>query len=155
MEEKVIDYEQTIKKFFDSVCDFLDKKTNKVKTKKQYEDIIKNINIIRKIQEEPRRLSSYETRLWEELEPKKDGFVKIRNGKIVDNTAYLTFREALHAIDDFYNTNSSDKEKRLLNAIKNWSYVKSSLWFKDFVFPFKRAESFAVWVPKEAGKQNS
>ena len=45
----LIDLDLTIKKFFVSVIDFLKKSTEKAKTKKEYENILKTIEVVNKI----------------------------------------------------------------------------------------------------------
>lgn len=55
---------------------FLKKRTEKAKDKKEYENIIKNIETINKIAQDPKRLSDYGTRIKEDLEPDFEGFCK-------------------------------------------------------------------------------
>lgn len=130
---------------------FLKKRTEKAKDKKEYENIIKNIEIINKIAQDPKRLSDYGTRIKEDLEPDFEGFCKKNaKGVIVDNSIWLAFTQVLHAIDEYYNF---DKEENLLLAIKKWNYVKSTSFFKDFIFPFRSEKSFASRVSLEEIKQ--
>lgn len=152
MKKNIIDYDLTVKDFFKSVNEFLKKKIEKVTDKKEYEAIIKNIEIINKIAQSPKRLSDYDMRVKENLEPDFEGFCK-KNAKgiIFDNSIWLAFSQVLHAIDEYYNGNTIfDKEEHLLLAIKKWNYAKSTSLFKDIVFTFKSEKAFATKVPLES-----
>lgn len=155
MSNKIIDYDLTIKNFFESVITFLNKRTEKAKDKKEYLEIVKNIEIINKIGQDPKRLSDYGTRIKENLEPDFEGFCK-KNAKgiIVDNSVCLAFSQVLHAIDEYYNGNTLfNKEEHLLLAIKKWKYKTSTSLFKDFVFPFRSEKSFASRISLDALKE--
>lgn len=155
MKKTIIDYDLTIKDFFTSVNEFLKKRTQKAKDKKEYEAIIKNIDIINKIAQDPKRLSDYGNRVKENLEPDFEVFCK-RNSKgvVVDNSLWLAFSQVLHAIEEYYSGNIIfDKEEHLLLAIKKWNYAKSTSFFKDIVFSFKSEKAFATKVSLEELKQ--
>lgn len=150
MNKKLIDYDLTIKKFFDSVVTFLKKSTEKAKTKKEYENILKTIEVVNKISQNPKKYSDYRARVKENLEPDVDAFCKKnQKGIVVDNSVWLAFSKVLYAIDGYYNGFGIGKENDLLKAIKNWKYKTSTSFFKDFVFPFKSIESFAARVSIE------
>lgn len=152
MKKTIIDYDLTIKDFFTSVNEFLKKRTEKAKDKKEYEAIIKNIDVINKIAQDPKRFSDYGTRINQNLEPDAEVFCK-KNAKgiVVDNSVWLAFSQVLHAIDEYYNGNTIfDKEEHLLLAIKKWNYAKSTSFFKDIVFSFKSEKAFATKVSLES-----
>ncbi len=154
MKNKIIDYDLTIKNFFESVIAFLNKRAEKAKDKKEYLEIVKNIEIINKIAQDPKRFSDYGVRIKENLEPSADVFCKMSaNGVAVDNSVWLAFSQVLHAIDEYYNSNNFHTEEQLLLAIKKWKYKTSTSVFKDFIFPFKSAESFASRVSIDEMKQ--
>lgn len=150
MNKKLIDYDLTIKKFFVSVIDFLKKSAEKAKTKKEYENILKTIEVVNKISQNPKKYSDYGARVKENLEPDTEVFCKKnQEGIVVDNSVWLAFSKVLYAIDGYYNGSGIGKENDLLKAIKNWKYKTSTSFFKDFVFPFKSIESFAARVSIE------
>lgn len=150
MNKNLIDYDLTIKKFFVSVIDFLKKSAEKAKTKKEYENILKTIEVVNKISQNPKKYSDYGARVKENLEPDTEVFCKKnQEGIVVDNSVWLAFSKVLYAIDGYYNGSGIGKENDLLKAIKNWKYKTSTSFFKDFVFPFKSIESFAARVSIE------
>lgn len=150
MNKKLIDYDLTIKKFFVSVIDFLKKSAEKAKSKKEYENILKTIEVVNKISQNPKKYSDYGARVKENLEPDTEVFCKKnQEGIVVDNSVWLAFSKVLYAIDGYYNGSGIGKENDLLKAIKNWKYKTSTSFFKDFVFPFKSIESFAARVSIE------
>lgn len=150
MNKKLIDYDLTIKKFFVSVIDFLKKSAEKAKSKKEYENILKTIEVVNKISQNPKKYSDYGARVKENLEPDTEVFCKKnQEGIVVDNSVWWAFSKVLYAIDGYYNGSGIGKENDLLKAIKNWKYKTSTSFFKDFVFPFKSIESFAARVSIE------
>ena len=146
---KLIDYDLTIKDFFKSASDYLTLQKQKAKDKKEYEIIIKNIEIINVLAQDPKRWADYSVRVKAKLEPNADAFIRKNSaGMDGDNSAWLAFSQVLFAIDEYYNTRYSvwDKENNILKAIKKWKYAISTSWLKDFIFPFKSVESFATRV---------
>lgn len=153
-DNKLIDYDLTVRDFFTSARLFLLGERQKAKDIPQYMAIEENIKTVMAIAANPRLYSDYGTRVANGLEPSFEGFAKrSKDGVIVDNRAYLSFVSVLNAIDKFYNADGVNKEKNLLDAIKRWKYTISNSLFKDFTFPFKSAESFASRVSIEKMKQ--
>ena len=150
MNKNLIDYDLTVKKFFDSVVTFLKKSTEKAKTKKEYENILKTIEVVNKISQNPKKYSDYGARVKENLEPDAEVFCKKnQEGIVVDNSVWLAFSNVLYAIDAYYNGSSICKENDLLKSIKSWNYRISTSVFKDFIYQFKSPESFAARVSIE------
>ncbi len=149
----MIDYDKTVEKFFESVKSYLSAATLKARDKDELNAIQINMRKVERVAAQPQIYASYASRLQDGLVIRPEGFMKSLSS--ADNRVFLAFKQVLTELEKLYQRRESmagcglylQKEKaNLLAAIKAWNYRTSTSKFKDFTFPFKSPESFAVHV---------
>lgn len=140
----MIDYDQTIEKFLVEVEQFLTRRIENAKDKIE----VKNIQNTRfqwgMIKAAPRK---YINKRYDDARMlSAEGFIRGN-----DSSAYLAVRDVMEAIRAIYDARDNSwthleeiNLKKFLDAYKRWKYKSSTNMFKDFVFPFRSAKSFAV-----------
>lgn len=146
----MIDYDKTLEKFFKQCIVYLEKRAKTAKDKYIQQDIFDAIWTVQTISENPRRYADYNTRVKAGLETHNvvDGFM----AGTKDNTAYLVYNRVLNVISSLYSQYSWEREQAqetLLNATKTMEYKNSTNFLKDFIWPFKSPEAFAVKVKQK------
>lgn len=115
----MIDYEQKISEFFDSVIAVLDNNAKSGNDEKQSAEINGNIERVRKIAKVPHLMTNFQTRWRLNLNPTKTGFM---HGK---TDVYPEFIEVLNAVHMFYNSDLPNKNEILNKKLVRWNMVVS------------------------------
>ncbi len=146
----MIDYDKTLEKFFKQCIVYLEKRAKTAKDKYIQKDIFDAIWTVQTISDNPRQYADYNVRVKAGLESHAvvDGFMAGTR----DNSAYLVYNRVLNIIPFLYSQYSWEREKAqetLLNATKTMEYKNSTNFLKDFIWPFKSPEAFAVKVKQK------
>ncbi len=148
----MIDYQATVSEFFKSVLAFLLNAASKATDKDELNRIQINMRKIERVAANPIKYASYAARVKDDLVVQSDGFIPVKQPS--NNAVFLAFTKVLAALDEMYRMQSvlgcgvrvEEEKMNFLAALKVWKYQTSTSLFKDFVFPFKSATSFAVHV---------
>lgn len=140
----MIDYDATIEKFLVDVELYLTKRMENAKDKIEAKNIQNTRFQWGMIKANPRRYinAKYDDARMLSV----DGFMRGN-----DNSVYIAVRDVMETIREIYDARANGwthleeiSVQKFLNAYKSWKYKSSTSVFKDFVFPFKSAKSFAV-----------
>lgn len=143
-EKKIIDCDLTIKDFFKSVIDFLNKRKMSVKAKEERQEIVNCIEKVKKLAENPKKLVDMDFFYKEINSFSVKNFAYAEENSFSGDLIYTVFIEVLHNINNFYGINTNTNKKiYLLRAIKHWYTVISPSFLKSFICSFKPAKSFA------------
>ena len=145
----MIDYCQTIDKFFAEVETYLTLRMGHAKDDVEARKIEKSRFTWGMIKAVPRK---YINEKYDDVNILyMDGFMRGN-----DNSLCVVIRDVLESIRDLYRDSQhgwtyQEKQHRVefLDAYKRWKYQLSTSAFKDFVFPFRSAASFAVQSKKK------
>ena len=140
----MIDYDLTLKKFFDSVGAYLDKcaQTPFDETDK---DNIQTARIkLGAVAKNPRAYANYFERNGI-LTNQMMGLIRYGKGNYVNNDAYLAFFRVLAALEKYYFApDMAYNQKALMVAIKTWYLVTADSGLKNFWYSVVPLEYFAV-----------
>ena len=142
----MIDYNATLKIFFNEVVKYLESLRKKAKDDVCANRITAAIDIVGRIAKDPKKYSSYSVRCKDGIENMDVGEAFIPAGTN-DNRVFLSYSAVVNSMGDLNSPNDfqrAEAQKKLLNAMKSVKYRNSTSVLKDFTFPFKSAESFAV-----------
>lgn len=145
----MIDYEKTIKDFFASVDAYLTKSMRKADDGDELKAIAENQRNIRAIAAGLPKTAFYANQCAMGIVPTYFGFAKRTSN---NNSVNLAFLSVMGAIEKYYNWAGQNgygldrAKEELLSNIKEWNYAISDNFFKDIVFAFKSAKSFAARV---------
>lgn len=145
----MIDYAQTIDRFFTEVESYLTQRMEHAKDRAEAGKIQKSRFAWGMIKAVPRK---YINEKFDDVNMLPSyGFMRGN-----DNSLFLTVRAVLNAIRDLYIDSqhgwihmTEQHNAQFLKAYKRWKYQSSSSIFKDFVFPFRSPASFAVQSKKK------
>lgn len=145
----MIDYDQTMEKFFVEVEAYLTRRMEQAKDKIEAKNIQKTRFVWSMIKANPKK---YINRQYDDARILSvDGFLRGN-----DNSVYMAVRDVMEEIRKIYvdrqyrwDFQEELHTKEFLNAYKRWKYKSSTSMFKDFTFPFRSAKSFAVQKGKE------
>ncbi len=140
----MIDYDKTIEKFFTDVEAYLTKRMENAKDKKEQKNIQNTRFQWGMIKANPKK---YINSRYDDMRTlSADGFLRCN-----DNYVYTAVRNVIDAIRKIYYDRDNGlthlegmHTNEFLGAYKLWKYRSSTSIFKDFTFPFRSAESFAV-----------
>ncbi len=143
----MIDYDLTIKNFFDSVDAYLGNYMKRSYDTLEYRAIDVNRQKIRNIAVNPRAYTNRFS-LTNNISVKFDesGFVRAGSPNC---DVYRAFTKAIVAINNYYAAGENPPmkvRKQLLGAIKNWTCKTSPNVFKDIIYFFSPLQSFATHV---------
>ena len=146
----MIDYDATLKEFFNDVLKYLNKRAKNAKDKRTQESIFDAIWAVKTIAENPKMYADYNVRVKAGLEDHSiiDGFM----AGTQDNSVYLKYSSVLHKMGDLDNVYDFPREQAqltLLRAKKFVEYKNSTNFLKDFIFSFRSNESFGVKVKQK------
>lgn len=147
---KMIDYDATLQQFFVETVKYLEKCRSRAKDKLEFGRISDAIDVVKLIAKNPKKYADYTARSKVESNGFVDAFIPAGTR---DNTAYLAYNMAMNAIENLNNQNEwyrGEAQKQLLRAMKTMKYKNSANVLRDFVYPFKSLESFAVRVANES-----
>ncbi len=140
----MIDYDATIEKFLIEVEHFLTRRMELAKDKGEANRIQNTRFQWGMIKANPHKYIN--NRYDDARMLSVDGFMRGN-----DSSVYMAVRDVMETIRGIYDARANgwthleeDGAVKFLNAYKRWKYKSSSSIFKDFVFPFKSAKSFAV-----------
>lgn len=140
----MIDYEKTLKKFFDEVLKYLEKCAKKAKDEFVQQDVFDATWAVSTIADNPRKYADYNARVEANLEQSSIG--KGFRAGTGDNTVYRLYIEVLDnmgKLNSEYSWERENAQKVLLRAQKAIKYKNSTNILKDFYFPFLSSERFA------------
>lgn len=146
----MIDYDATLRKFFEEILEYLDKCAKKAKDKHVQQSVFDAIWAVRTIADYPKMYADYNVRVKANLEQHSivDGFMAGTR----DNSVYQLYSKVLNCmgeLDSEFSWKREEAQKVLLNAKRAIEYKNSTSILKDFVFPFRSRESFAVKVKQK------
>lgn len=147
----MIDYEATLKMFFEEVKKYLTNLRGQAKDKVYLFRINAAIDVVERIAANPAKYGDYRVRCEEYMEKPDIANAFIPAGTN-DNTVYLSYAAVLNSMADLYVKSDYKREqaqKKLLASLKTLKYKNSKNAFKDFVFAFKSPQSFAVQSKKQ------
>lgn len=144
-----VDYVRTIDKFFTEVELYLTQRMEHAQDRAEAGKIQKSRFAWGMIKAVPRKYIN------EELDDVNmlptDGFMRGN-----DSSLSLAVRDVLNAIRNLYSDSqhswthlAEQHQKEFLDAYKRWKYQSSTSFMKDFIFPFRSAQSFAVQSNKK------
>lgn len=146
----MIDYDATLKKFFDEVIKWLEKTRLKAKDKEQLAQIEKTIADVRTVAANPAKYADQRVRYKENM----TGGWDFLDGRI-DPTVFQIYGRILWKLDDLFGSFDYQREqaqKELLSSLKRVKYKNSSNIFKDFSYPLMSPVHFAVKVDLQKQK---
>ena len=138
----MIDYDATLTKFFDQIMVFLHNNALRANDAQDYECILKNMDIVETIKDNPRKYADYSVRIQAHVVEDAEAFM--RGG---DNSVFLIYSKVMWCLNDFYSKydyKRREAQKVLENALKSLMYINSKNIFKDLYFPFVPANRFTV-----------
>lgn len=141
---KIVDYDATLQQFFAETVKYLEKRRSRAKDKFEFDRIADAIESVKVIAKNPKKYADYTTRSNVESNGFVEAFIPAGTH---DNTAYLAYSAAVNAIENLnseYDWHRDAAQKQLLRAMKTMKYKNSANVLRDFVYPFKSLESFAV-----------
>ncbi len=146
----MIDYDKTLEEFFKQCIVYLEKRAKTAKDKYIQKDIFDAIWTVQTISDNPRQYADYNVRVKARLESHAvvDGFMAGTR----DNSVFQLYSKVVWNMGNLYSEYSWKREeaqKILLNAKKAIEYKNSTNLLKDFIFPFKSPEAFAVKVKQK------
>lgn len=140
----MLDFDLTIKKFYESVEKFLEKRAAKPYDKGELQIIKANIAKIKKIASDPKKYANYNARIRDDVEVDADAFIKHGSR---DNSVYTAFNGVLWILEDFYkNPNNEYYQNQLLARIKAWKLSQANNMLKSFYYSVVPNTYFAAKV---------
>lgn len=140
----MINYDKTLKLFFDEILKYLDKRAKTAKDTSIRDSVLHSINVVRTVAGNPMRYADYDVRVKAGLETNVvEGFMAGTR----DNSVYLLYNRVLWVMGDLkseFEWVRSDAQNVLLGAVRQMKYKNATNLFKDFYFPFLSKEKFAV-----------
>ena len=142
-----MDFDATLKKFFDEIVKYLTKRGQNAKTVEIRDNVLTAISVVRRIMADPAKYSDYNARVKDGLEQHSvvDGFMAGTR----DNSVFLLYDGVLWAMKDLYSPYEWEREQarqKLLSAKKAIEYKNSTNLLKDFYYPFLPVKMFAEKV---------
>lgn len=142
----MLDYDATLQIFFAENIKYLEKLKSKAKDKVYATRIMAAIDMVKRIAANPAKFADYGMRVKEGMESGAfaNAFIPVGTE---NNSALLSFFAVLNSMGDLdsrFDYRREQAQKKLLVALKSIKYKNSTSMLKDFVFPFRSAESFAV-----------
>lgn len=144
---KMIDYDATLKQFFAETVKYLERRRSHAKDKFEFDRIADAIESVKRVAANPKKYADYTARSKIESNGFVEAFIPAGTH---DNTAWLAYSAAVNAIENLdsqYDWYRDEAQKQLLRAMKSMKYKNSATLLRDFVYPFKSLESFAVRTP--------
>lgn len=140
----MIDYDKTIERFFVEVEQYLTRRMEQAKDKIEAKKIQNTRFQWGMIKANP---AKYINRRYDDARILSvEGFMRS-----TDNSVYLAVNDVINAVRAIYDARANqltyleeENSRKFLDAYKRWKYKSSTSMFKDFVFPFRSAKSFAV-----------
>ena len=139
----MIDYDATLKSFFDEVILFLDKRKARARDEVEMKRIVDMMAIVRAVSENPRKYADYNARVKDGLVERAEAFMPTPH----DNTAFLIYSGVLWKLSDLYSQfdyQRQEAQKALLSGLKQMKYKNAGNILKDLYFPFISPEKYAV-----------
>ncbi|MBQ5700181.1 MAG: hypothetical protein IIV74_02725 [Alphaproteobacteria bacterium] len=143
----MIDYDATLKKFFDEIIVYLQKRLDAAKDKVEQTRIAQAMIQVNKVAENPKKYADYNVRVKDEVEVDPAPFMP----KSHDNSVFLIYRNVVWNMADLYSESDyrrQEAQKSLLNSLKQMKYKNASNKLKDLYFPFVSPEKYAVKTDK-------
>lgn len=146
----MIDYDATLRKFFEEILKYLDNRVKNAKDKHIQQNVFDAIRAVRTIADNPQMYADYDARVKAGLESHSivEGFMAGTR----DNSVFLLYNGVLWGMKNLnspYEWEREEAQKKLLRAQKAIEYKNSTNLLKDFIFPFRANESFAVKVKQK------
>ena len=139
----MIDYDATLKKFFDETIKFLEKRLQSAKDKEEQTRIVEAVRQVKEISKNPRKYADYNVRVKNDLVLDARAFMPTQ----YDNSAFLIYQKVEWNMGDLYSPydyQRHEAQKILLNGIKQMQYKNSTNLLKDLYFLFVSPKKYAV-----------
>ena len=139
----MIDYDATLKTFFDEVILFLDKRKSQAKDEVELKRIVDTMGIVRAVAANPRKYADYNARVQDGLVEHAEAFMPTPR----DNSVFLIYSRLLWKLPDLWSQfdyQRQEAQKALLDALKQMKYKNATNILKDLYFPFVSPERYAV-----------
>ena len=139
----MIDYDATLKKFFDETIKFLEKRLQSAKDKEEQTRIVEAVRQVKEISKNPRKYADYNVRVKNDLVLDARAFMPTQ----YDNSAFRIYQKVEWNMGDLYSPydyQRHEAQKILLNGIKQMQYKNSTNLLKDLYFLFVSPKKYAV-----------
>lgn len=140
----MVNYDETLQKFFAEMIVFLNKRRQTVKDKEELGCVDRAINCVKAVAENPRKYADYHTRQQERLVLPVEALMLRGN----NNRVYLLYsRFMFNELPKLYSEFDFEREgaqKKLLNALKQMKIENASNVLGALVKSFQRPETFAA-----------
>lgn len=139
----MIDYDATLKKFFDETIKFLEKRLKSAKDKEEQTRIVEAVRQVKEISKNPRKYADYNVRVKNDLVLDARAFMPTE----YDNSAFWIYQKVEWNMGDLYSDfdyQRHEAQKILLNGLKQMRYKNSTNLLKDLYFPFVSPKKYAV-----------
>lgn len=139
----MIDYDATLKTFFDETIKFLEKRLQSAKDKEEQTRIVEAVRQVKEISKNPRKYADYNVRVKNNLVLDARAFMPTQ----YDNSAFRIYQKVEWNMGDLYSPydyQRHEAQKILLNGIKQMQYKNSTNLLKDLYFLFVSPKKYAV-----------
>ena len=139
----MIDYDATLKTFFDETIKFLEKRLRSAKDKEEQTRIVEAVRQVKEISKNPRKYADYNVRVKNDLVLDARAFMPTQ----YDNSAFRIYQKVEWNMGDLYSPydyQRHEAQKILLNGIKQMQYKNSTNLLKDLYFLFVSPKKYAV-----------
>lgn len=139
----MIDYDATLKTFFDETIKFLEKRLQSAKDKEEQTRIVEAVRQVKEISKNPRKYADYNVRVKNDLVLDARAFMPTQ----YDNSAFRIYQKVEWNMGDLYSPydyQRHEAQKILLNGIKQMQYKNSTNLLKDLYFLFVSPKKYAV-----------
>ena len=137
----MIDYDATLKDFFDEVIKFLEKREKAAKDKVEQRRVFDAIWAVNTVARNPKKYSDYDARCKDGLENCVDGFVVGGQSPV-----YRLYSQVLYNMENLsseYDWHREQAQKVLLGAVRQIKYINETNPFKSLCYPFLPLQYFS------------
>lgn len=147
----MIDYDATLKMFFEDVMEYLEKIQSDEKEDSQKYRITDAVAKLVRVADNPMNYADYVARLNEGMET-ADFVNAFFPTKTQDNKVYLAYFAVVNSMGDLnseFEDARKEAQQKLLAARRTVKYKLSTNWLKDITFALKSPKSFAIKSTKQ------
>ena len=143
----MIDYDATLKDFFDEVIKFLEKREKAAKDKVEQRRVFDAIWAVNTVARNPKKYSDYDARCKDGLENCVAGFVVGGQSPV-----YRLYSQVLYNMENLsseYDWEREQAQKVLLDAVRQIKYINDTNPFKSLYYPFLPLQYFSRKVKQK------
>lgn len=135
----MIDWNATLKLFFQEVIDNLNKHKAKAKDEVEANKIVGAIAAIRAVAQNPQRYAEYGVRIRDGVEADVMAFPQ---GGVYH--IFQTVQWKMGKLNSQFDWERKDAQQVLLDGLKKMKYINATSLLKDLYFPFVSPEKYAI-----------